>query len=128
MKDSAIENKYFKRASQKATQIVNNHEKLKYLLQVTIGKMSSVTNTKFIENLKVFIRMIKAYINGSYRELPVKGIVAIIAAVLYFAMPIDLIPDFIPVTGLIDDFAVIMWVYNQLQHEIDEFTLWEKAS
>lgn len=127
MTDENIENKYFKKAKGRATQMVDNKEKLKYLLQVTKDKLSSVSNTKFVENLKVFTRMIKAYVSGTYREIPVKGIVAIIASLVYFAMPLDLIPDFIPVTGLIDDFAVIMWVYSQLQKEIEEFTIWEKG-
>lgn len=127
MNEGDIENKYFKKATKKAAQMVNSNEKLRHLLEVTKDKLTTVTNTKFVENLKIFSRMIKAYINGSYREIPVKGIVAIIAAVVYFAMPLDLIPDFIPVTGLIDDFAVIMWVYKQLQQEIEEFTLWESS-
>ena len=34
-------------------------------------------------------------------------------ALAYFLMPIDLVPDFIPVAGLLDDAAVLSWVFSQ---------------
>jgi uncharacterized membrane protein YkvA (DUF1232 family) len=44
---------------------------------------------------------------GSYTDTPWKVLSVKIAAVIYFASPIDLIPDFIPVVGYLDDAAVI---------------------
>ncbi|MDH5368360.1 MAG: YkvA family protein [Cyclobacteriaceae bacterium] len=125
MSDSKIENKYFKKAKRKASSILQNRDKLNHLLQISKDKLSDVNNIKLVDNIKIFARMIKAYSKGTYKDVPVKGILAIIAAIVYFAMPIDLIPDLIPVTGMIDDFAVVMWVYNQLQTEIEAFRVWE---
>ena len=127
MGDSNIENKYFKKAQRKAKRVVSNNEKLTHLIQRSKDKLAGVSNSKLVENARVFIRMVKAYANGSYREMPLKSIVIVVAALLYFVMPLDLIADFIPVTGLVDDFAVILWVYKHLQTEIDEFVLWEKG-
>lgn len=125
MSDSQMDNKYFTKAKNKASEILKNRDKLNHILKVTKDKLSDVTNNKLIEHLKVFARMIKAYSKGTYKEIPVKGILAIIAAIVYFAMPLDLIPDFIPVTGMVDDLAVVMWVYNQLRLEIEAYKLWE---
>lgn len=125
MSDSKIENKYFKKAKRKASSILQNRDKLNYLLQISKDKLSDVSNMKLVDNIKIFVRMIKAYTKGTYKDVPVKGILGIIAAIVYFVMPIDLIPDLIPVTGMIDDFAVVMWVYNQLQTEIEAFRVWE---
>lgn len=125
MSDSEIENKFYTKAKGKASEILNNKEKLNHLLRIAKDKLAEVGNTKLVENIKVFGRMIRAYSNGSYREIPVKSIVALVAAIIYFAMPLDLIPDFIPVTGFVDDFAVVMWVYNQLQQEIEDYKKWE---
>jgi len=125
MAGSKIENKYFKKAKEKATDLIQNNEKLNHVLKLSKDKLNEVSNTKFIDNIKVFIRMIKAYTKGVYREVSVKSILALVAAIVYFVMPIDLIPDIIPVTGLVDDFAVVMWVYNQLEKEINAFREWE---
>jgi uncharacterized membrane protein YkvA (DUF1232 family) len=127
MGESDIENKYFKRAQQKARKVIQNNEKLVHLIERSKDKLAGVGNSKLIENAKVFIRMVKAYANGSYREIPVKSLVIVVAALLYFVMPLDLIADFIPVTGLVDDFAVILWVYKHLQEEIDAFVMWENG-
>lgn len=125
MSDSQMDNKYFNKAKNKASEIFSNRDKLNHLLIVAKDKLSSVGNSKLIDNIKIFARMIKSYSNGTYKEIPLKGILSIVAAIIYFAMPLDLIPDFIPVTGMVDDFAVVMWVYNQLKNEIDAFKLWE---
>lgn len=71
-------------------------------------------------------RLIKAYALGQYREIPWKTILLIVAAVIYFVNPLDLVPDLIPLTGLTDDFAVLLWVYNAVSNEIDKFLRWEK--
>jgi len=39
--------------------------------------------------------------------LPVSAKVLLIAALLYGILPVDLVPDFIPVLGLLDDLLVI---------------------
>jgi uncharacterized membrane protein YkvA (DUF1232 family) len=39
--------------------------------------------------------------------------------------PIDLIPDFIPVAGYIDDAAVIVFVPAQIKADLDNILQWE---
>lgn len=45
----------------------------------------------------------------------------IIAGLLYFISPIDLLPDYIPVLGYIDDAFVISIVMNAIASEIERF-------
>ena len=42
-------------------------------------------------------------------------------------MPADLIPDFIPVAGLVDDAAVIAFVVARIRVDLDAFMAWEAA-
>lgn len=79
------------------------------------------------EKFFVLGRLIKAYALGHYREVPWKTILLIVAAILYFLNPLDMVPDIIPLTGLTDDFAVLLWVYNSVSNEIEKFLTWEKA-
>ena len=79
------------------------------------------------EKLYVLGRLIRAYALGHYREIPWKSILIIVAAIIYFINPIDLLPDFIPITGFTDDFGVLLWVYSTLSTEIDKFLAWENS-
>ena len=64
---------------------------------------------------------------GRYRGVPVKTMLLLIAAVIYFVNPLDLIPDLVPLAGFTDDFAILLWVYNSMGSEIDKFIAWEES-
>lgn len=88
-------------------------------------KNVSVSTAK--EKLSVFSRIASAYATGKYRDISWKSILIVLAAIIYFLNPIDLIPDIIPVLGLTDDFSVLLWVYSTLGSEIDKFLAWERS-
>lgn len=47
-------------------------------------------------------------------EIPVRLQVIIIGALLYLILPVDIVPDFIPGVGLVDDVGVILLVFNEV--------------
>jgi uncharacterized membrane protein YkvA (DUF1232 family) len=59
--------------------------------------------------------------------VPWETIVWAIAAIIYFVSPIDLIPDFIPVVGYLDDVVVIGWVAASISTDIENFREWEES-
>ena len=71
--------------------------------------------------------MIKAYSKNEYKEIPVSTIVSIIMTLLYVFSPIDLIPDFLPVVGLLDDAAVLGTCVASFGTAIKRFEEWEAA-
>jgi uncharacterized membrane protein YkvA (DUF1232 family) len=79
------------------------------------------------EIVKTFSRLVVAYLRGEYRDVPWKTIVLIVAALVYFLSPFDLIPDFIPVIGYVDDAAVLVWVAKSIKDDLDRFLAWEKG-
>lgn len=83
---------------------------------------------KVKSKLDVLVRLIKSYTNGGYRNIPWKTIAMILAAIIYFVNPFDLIPDLAPVVGLTDDFSILVWVYSSVQSEIDKFLIWEQSN
>ena len=74
------------------------------------------------------LRLIRAYYTGAYREIPWQSLVLIIIAVIYFVSPIDLIPDWIPVIGLIDDAFVVGLVLKSVKDDLDAFMEWETSN
>ena len=55
----------------------------------------------------LLFRFVRAWVRGDYREMPRKSVYWALFAIIYFLSPIDLIPDHIPVFGLLDDYAVL---------------------
>ena len=77
------------------------------------------------DTLQSLFRLIKMSASGEYTGLPTATVVAAVAVLLYFISPIDFIPDFIPVVGLLDDMALIAWFSTSIKHELDKFHEWE---
>lgn len=68
----------------------------------------------------------KDAVRGSYRTHPV-NLSMIAGGLLYFIIPTDLIPDFIPVAGLLDDVALLTVIINSLQGELKRYRKWRQG-
>jgi uncharacterized membrane protein YkvA (DUF1232 family) len=125
-------NRFFAYALRKASLTAGKPGRLLFLLSQLAVKLKDV-NWKHVqlssaaEKFAVLGRLIKAYALGNYRQVEWKTILYILAALIYFINPIDLIPDMLPITGFSDDLGVLLWVYNSLSSEIDKFLTWEKS-
>jgi uncharacterized membrane protein YkvA (DUF1232 family) len=73
------------------------------------------------------IRLVRAWIKGEYKDVPWETIVWIIGAIIYFVNPFDLIPDFIPGVGYLDDAVVIGLAIASFSFDIENFREWEKS-
>lgn len=87
-------------------------------------KLSNATALrKFAEIGKIMFAMLKDIKNGRYPEVPWFTIAAISLALLYVLNPLDVIPDFIPGIGYIDDLAVMTismgWIETDLHKYLD---------
>jgi uncharacterized membrane protein YkvA (DUF1232 family) len=128
-----LKNVFFDIALNRAARLSGKAGRIMLLLAQLTKKMltinwSTVKVATAKEKLLVFSRLSKAYASGRYRALPWKSVMTMLAAIIYFLNPVDLIPDFIPGMGLTDDFGVLLWVYNTLNAEIDKFLEWEKST
>ncbi|RZK33732.1 MAG: DUF1232 domain-containing protein [Hymenobacter sp.] len=71
------------------------------------------------------VRMVRDYVKGDYRQIQSSTIVSGVAVLLYVINPIDLVPDFIPVLGFLDDLSLISWFMGKFQKEIANYREWE---
>ena len=120
---------FFKSARRRALEYIKNPGKLNSLLDRAWKKSDNQRHrlAGVWESLQACLRMLRAWANGSYRGIPRDSLVAIAAAVIYFVMPLDMIPDFILSLGLIDDVALFGWVLSSVKNDIDLFIEWEKG-
>ena len=127
MKEKAVLT--FEQAKIKAESYVRHKEKLLWLIEKAAHK--SVQCYEFLlpswESLQIFLRLLRAQLTGKFCA-PAESILMIVAAVIYFLSPLDLIPDSIPVLGLIDDASVITWVAKANLTLISNFRQWEIQS
>ncbi|MCZ4245389.1 YkvA family protein [Pedobacter punctiformis] len=118
---------FFKKSKDKATVILNDKSKATDTIQEALGK--AVTNKGDLEGvwskLLLLFAVSKDYVNGSYTEIPKGSIVAIIGGLIYFLSPVDVVPDFIPVLGLIDDVFVLNLVYKQVVKDLEKYKIWK---
>jgi curved DNA-binding protein CbpA len=78
-----------------------------------------------LKNVQVLYALFKDAVNGKYK-MPAASVAMIGGGLLYFILPADLIPDFIPVIGYLDDLAVLTTIMNSLQKEISDYRIWKK--
>ncbi len=113
----------------KAADYIQSKEKLTGLIDKAslkaTGKQGKLKDVWI--SLLSFFRLIRAYANGSYRQISMQSLLTIVAAVVYFVSPIDLIPDFILGLGLIDDATVLAWTIRVCAADIASFLAWENT-
>lgn len=71
-------------------------------------------------------RLIRAWRSGQYRIVPWVSIAGTAFAALYVINPFDLIPDYIPLVGVIDDAVVLGLLYRVFRRDIRKFLEWEQ--
>ncbi len=91
------------------------------------GNQNKGTGQILLEKVTTLSRMVKAYFIGEYKIIPWASIVKIIAVLIYFISPIDVIPDFLPFVGLADDLALTMWLFSSLSEDFQNFEAWEQG-
>lgn len=123
---SQEKNTFFIRAINNAKEIFSNKEKVIETLDSAFKKSIDLENdkgeiSKLTDRVKLFIRLIRSYVQGEYREVPLKTILLIFASLIYFINPFDLIGDFIPGLGYVDDVTLILWVLKSVEEDILKF-------
>ncbi|MDX1803564.1 MAG: YkvA family protein [Alcanivorax sp.] len=76
--------------------------------------------------LKLLAALMKDWATGRYREIPWGTLVTLAAALVYFLMPLDAIPDAILVVGLVDDLALLRKAMRWAARDIEQYRRWRQ--
>lgn len=114
----------------RATKLLGKPFKVITILNETATKLAdeSSKDNKFKQLFDValtVVRMVRSFITGEYRQIQTSTVISGLAVLLYVLSPIDLVPDFIPVLGFLDDLSLISWFVGKFQGEISRFRAWE---
>ncbi|WP_416138909.1 YkvA family protein [Hymenobacter psoromatis] len=117
----------------RATKLLGRPFKIITILNETADKLKSEESkdNKFKQLFDValtLVRLVRAYATGEYRAIETNTIISGLAVLLYVLSPIDLVPDFIPVVGFLDDLSLVSWFLSKFQGELIRFREWEQRT
>lgn len=128
--DGITQSAAFRKATRDAESYAKNPERLRKLLLEAREKLNHVPRGPFAETwpyLMAMIRLIGAYHRGEYRDISSSGLGMIVAAVIYFISPSDVIPDSVPIFGHLDDALVVRLALKSVGADLDTFMAWETS-
>jgi uncharacterized membrane protein YkvA (DUF1232 family) len=128
--DEISQSPAFRRATSDAEAYAGDPKRLRKLVEDAVGKVNVIPRGPFGETwpyLMAMVRVIREYQRGEYQDMAVPKLLIIIAAIIYFVSPFDVIPDWIPVLGHIDDAFVISLALKSVRADLDTFMAWETS-
>lgn len=82
---------------------------------------------RFREDARLLLSLIHDVRHDRYREVPVWTLSAAGLALLYVLNPFDLIPDALPVVGMLDDAAVVSVCLSLVEQDLHDYRAWKQA-
>lgn len=113
----------------KAAKIIESDSKTARILDKAEKMCAKLYNIPiigmYIADIPVICHMISDYVKGNYRDVPLASIITLTAAIAYLVSPIDLIPDFIPGIGYLDDAFVINLALQAVHGDLMSYSEWK---
>lgn len=119
----------YEKAKSKAGKYKDNPEEMESLINEAVKKAGTNMPRNFNEikdSVFTLFQMVRCYAKRDYTEIPWQSVLLMISSIVYFVSPIDMVPDFIPIFGYIDDVALLGWTLKSLTSDIEAFKIWKK--
>ncbi len=129
--DDILNSKIFRRLLESAALLLTKNKKVVRLAFLTIKKSTEAgglkkLGTQSITQFKQIANLLYYYGSGQYNQISKNSLIKVVAVLVYFVMPIDLVPDLLPAMGYIDDITLLSWLFSTLQGELKDFNAWYK--
>ena len=112
-----------------AKKLLEDEDKLEKFLKRLEEKLKVIPKVgDKLSMIPVFASLLKSYVKKEYKEVPLGTIIAILAALIYFVSPIDIIPDTIPVLGYSDDAAVVYACLKLVESDVKDYQEWREKN
>ena len=83
--------------------------------------------SQYWEDIKTSFSLIRDWFNGSYDKVPARMVVSLVGALIYFVSPLDIIPDWVPMAGLVDDAAILAFVFKLSEADLNVYRRWKRS-
>ena len=95
--------------------------KLKRLLKRAKRYASREGLQKVKGELLLVCQYVRDVFPGRYKDYNVLNLTVIVGAIVYVVAPVDVLPDFMPLTGLVDDTAILLWATSEFSEELERY-------
>ena len=89
-----------------------------------VGKAGFLS--QYWNDIKTSFSLIRDWFSGAYDKVPARMIVSLAGALIYLVSPLDLIPDWVPMAGLVDDAAILAFVFQLSKVDLNVYRQWKK--
>ena len=79
---------------------------------------------QYWQDIKTSFALLKDWYMGNYRKIPFRMVASIAAAMLYLVSPLDIVPDWVPFGGLLDDALVLAAIFALSRRDLDAYAEW----
>ena len=123
-----MKNRFFESALERARSMIEDQQMISDLLDAAFVQLGNMSRGLYDiqDQFSATLRMLKAWVKREYTDISPKALIALLAAVIYFVNPLDLVSDFIPFIGWADDIAILTYVIKVCNKEIERFMAWER--
>jgi uncharacterized membrane protein YkvA (DUF1232 family) len=127
---TSVIQQYYPATAEKIKILIESNVLLEKLAVAVYEKIESSVQkyADIASRLNVLTRLTKAWRNKEYTEVSYVTVFLSVAILLYFVSPIDLMPDFIPIVGGLDDVLLLGFLLKMIDKEIERFLTWEKEN
>ena len=86
-------------------------------------RLSALSSTlpRLVSQVRLSFSLVRDYFQGNYRKLPWWSVASVAAGLGYFLTPTDVIPDFLPLIGYVDDAAVLALIMAGLREDLKKY-------
>lgn len=81
---------------------------------------------RFVEDGKVLTALVKDWRTGKYRQALYGTIAAVVFGLIYVFNPFDIVPDVLPIVGVVDDAAVIGALLMLVERDLHKYRSWKE--
>ncbi|MGQ9413167.1 YkvA family protein [Streptococcus pluranimalium] len=112
---------------QKADALLRDDAKMEPFLEKLEKKLKWIPFVRQeLKMIPILISMVRSYWKKDYTRVPRRTMLAIVSALIYFLSPIDVIPDWIPVLGQMDDALVVATCWKLVNKDVEDYRQWQK--
>ena len=97
-------------------------EKVAQAKDDTLKKVENISVLAgLLDNIRTAYDMVSDSVTGKYKGVSKSTLALLAGGLAYLALPIDLVPDFIPVAGWMDDAGVLGWIFARCADEFKKY-------